>query len=223
MTATYEALCAHGYTDLTAQDIADRTDKSKSLLFYHYDSKDDLVADFLVFLRELFDERFDDTDDQSPADRLAMFVDWYLYGSTDGDERQSFHTAMLELRTQAPYNDQFRHELRKTDDHLREILETILEDGIEEDEFTDHDPEETAALLIAAIDGARMRQLTLDRDEYLGTVRSAIITRVFDDLLADNVSFPTEPVSNELRTSNLETSTDAAATTQSTDESTDES
>lgn len=67
MTATYEALCAHGYTDLTAQDIADRTDKSKSLLFYHYDSKDDLVADFLVFLRELFDERFDDTDDQSPV------------------------------------------------------------------------------------------------------------------------------------------------------------
>ncbi|OVE85016.1 TetR/AcrR family transcriptional regulator [Natronolimnobius baerhuensis] len=224
MTATYEALCEHGYTDLTAQDIADRTDKSKSLLFYHYDSKEDLVADFLVFLRELFEERFDETDDHPPSDRLAMFVDWYLYGSTDGDERQSFHTAMLELRTQAPYNDQFRQELRKTDDDLRDILEAILRDGIDTGEFTDHDPEETAALLIAAIDGARTRQLTLDRDEYLGAVRSAIVTRVIDDLLAGDRSFPTEPFSNELSQARLEATADSSpATTRSTDESTDES
>jgi AcrR family transcriptional regulator len=28
MSATYRALCAHGYADLTMQDIADETDKS---------------------------------------------------------------------------------------------------------------------------------------------------------------------------------------------------
>ena len=197
MTATYEALCEHGYTDLTAQDIADRTDKSKSLLFYHYDSKEDLVADFLAYLRERFDDRIERARDRSPAIRLATFVDWYLYGSTDDDERRSFHTAMLELRTQAPYNDQYRTELRNVDDHLRETLEGILRDGIEAGEFTDHDPEETAALLIAAIDGARARQLTLDRDEYLGAVRAAIVGRVLDDLLAEDVSFPDEPVLEE--------------------------
>ncbi|MFP8951414.1 TetR/AcrR family transcriptional regulator [Natrialbaceae archaeon A-arb3/5] len=191
MTATYEALCEHGYTDLTAQNIADRTDKSKSLLFYHYDSKEDLVTDFLAYLLEWFDERVRETETLPPIERLAMFVDWYLYGSSESDH-QSFHTALLELRTQAPYNDRYREQLRRSDDRFRATLEEILEDGIETGQFVEHDTEQTAALLIAALDGARVRQLTLDRDEYLETVRSATVSRIFDDILAEDVTFPSE-------------------------------
>lgn len=189
MRGTYEALCEHGYTELTAQDIADRTDKSKSLLFYHYDSKEELLADFLEFLFERFDERVAETRDLPPVERLAVFVDWFLYGPEEND-RQSFHVAMLELRTQAPYNEEFREKLRKSDDQLREVLEEILRDGLEAGEFREHDPEETAALLIAAFDGARIRQLTIGRDEYLEQVRTATATWVFDDLLAEGASFP---------------------------------
>ncbi len=191
MRGTYEALCEHGYTELTAQDIADRTDKSKSLLFYHYDSKEDLLADFLEFLFERFDERVAETRDLPPVERLAVFVDWFLYGPGEND-RQSFHVAMLELRTQAPYNEEFREKLRKSDDQLREVLEEILRDGLEAGEFREHDPEETAALLIAAFDGARIRQLTIGRDEYLEQVRTATATWVFDDLLAEGASFPAD-------------------------------
>ncbi|RQG92753.1 TetR/AcrR family transcriptional regulator [Natrarchaeobius halalkaliphilus] len=189
MTATYEALCDLGYTELTAQDIADRTDKSKSLLFYHYDAKEDLIADFLEYLLELFDERIAATEVLSPVERLAAFVDWYLYGSNES-EHQSFHTAMLELRAQAPYNDRYRRQLRKSDDRLRATLEEILEDGIDAGQFVEHDREGTAALVIAAIDGSRIRQLTLGRDEYLDTVRSAVVDGIFDELLAEGVAFP---------------------------------
>ncbi|SDR38641.1 TetR/AcrR family transcriptional regulator [Natronobacterium texcoconense] len=199
MKATYEAVCEYGYTDLTAQDIADRTDKSKSLLFYHYDSKEDLVADFVDYLVEWFGDRFEETEELPPTQRLATFVDWFLYGSTDADERQSIHTAMLEIRTQAPHNEQYREQLRRSDDLLREILEEILRDGIEAGEFEDHDPEETAALLIATLDGARIRQLTLERDDYVEQVRSAIVSRIFADILADGVSFPADsPAVDEL-------------------------
>jgi AcrR family transcriptional regulator len=191
MRATYEALCEHGYTELTAQDIADRTDKSKSLLFYHYDSKEELLADFLEFLFERFDERVAETRDLPPVERLATFVDWFLYGPEEND-RQSFHVAMLELRTQAPYNEQFREKLRKSDDQLRATLEEILREGLEAGEFREHDPEETAAFLIAAFDGARIRQLTIGRDEYLEQVRTATATWVFDDLLAEGASFPVD-------------------------------
>ncbi|MEY7848760.1 TetR/AcrR family transcriptional regulator [Natrarchaeobius sp. A-rgal3] len=191
MTATYEALCEHGYTELTAQDIADKTDKSKSLLFYHYDSKEDLVADFLDYLLEVIDERVTEFQSADPVERLALFVDWFLYGSGDGD-RQSFHTAMLELRTQAPYNDRYREQLRRSDDRLRVALERILEDGIATGAFVDHDPELTAALLIAAIDGARIRQLTLDRQAYLDDVRAALVARIFDELLTDPADFPVQ-------------------------------
>lgn len=213
MIATYEALCEHGYTELTAQNIADRTDKSKSLLFYHYDSKEDLVADFVEYLIEWFDERVAQTEELPPVDRLATFVDWFLYGSADdeNDERQSFHTAMLELRTQAPYNEEYREQLRKSDDRLREILEEIIQDGIDAGQFTDHDTEETAALLIATLDGARIRQLTLGRDAYLDQVRSGAIARIFDDILVEDVSFPTDrvPYGDLYRVTNASESTAA--------------
>lgn len=187
MEATYDALCDRGYSELTAQAIADRTEKSKSLLFYHYDSIEDLVADFIDYLLERFEEWVATTRDRPPVERLMAFTDWFLYGPGD-DEQVSFHTAMLELRAQAPYNDRYRERLREGDRHLREVLEEILRAGVESGEFREHDPERTAALLIAALDGARVRQLTTGRDAYLAEVREAIVADILADLLAKDVS-----------------------------------
>ena len=209
MNATYEALCEHGYTELTAQAIADRTDKSKSLLFYHYDSKEDIVVSFFDFLLEHFDERVEESRDQPPVERLALFVDWFLYDPAD-DERTSFHTAMLELRAQAPYNDRFQEQLRRSDDALRSALEEILEAGLKSGDFHDHDPKETAPLLIAALDGARIRQLTMDRDAYLEEVRSGIATEIFDELLAEDVEFPTRGAVTADSSSSVETDDEQA-------------
>ncbi|ELY23944.1 TetR family transcriptional regulator [Natrialba magadii ATCC 43099] len=227
MLATYEALCEHGYSELTAQSIADKTDKSKSLLFYHYDSKEELVAEFIEYLVDWFDERVDKTTSLPPVDRLATVVDWFLYGSAnDTDKRQSFHTAMLELRTQAPYHEPYRENLRKSDDYLRELIEDILQDGIDAGQFVDHDTEEMATLLMATLDGARIRQLTLDRDSYVDQVRSAAIDRIFDDILADDVDFPETRTQRDGYTVTTETavSTDAdtdADTDANSDTSTD--
>ena len=189
MIATYEALCERGYSDLTAQDIADRTGKSKSLLFYHYESTDALMVDFVDFLLEQFDERVEATREQPAVERLATFVDWFLYG-VDDDEQTAFHTALLELRAQAPYNDRFREQLRRSDERLRATLEEILREGVESGTFTAHDPGGTAALLIAAFDGARVRQLTTTNDEYLEAVRTAATEWVIDELLVDGHVFP---------------------------------
>lgn len=189
MAATYDALCDRGYSELTAQAIADRTGKSKSLLFYHYDSIEDLVADFVGYLLERFDERVTENRDRPPVERLAAFVDWFLYGPDD-DEQVSFHTAMLELRAQAPYNDRYRERLREGDRRLRETVEEILQTGIDAGDFRAHNPERTAALLIAALDGARVRQLTTGRDAYLAEVREAVLADVLADLLAEGVSLP---------------------------------
>ena len=190
MAATYEALCEVGYTDLTAQAIADRTDRSKSALFYHYDSLEALVADFVEYLIEGFDARVAQTRDRPALERLAMFVDWFLSGPDD--EQLGFHTAVLELRAQAPYKDDYREKLRESDDRLRGALEEILRDGIEEGVFREHDPEAVSALLLAAFDGARIRQFTLDRDEYLETVRTGSVDRILADVLAPGVEFPTD-------------------------------
>ncbi|AHG00165.1 TetR family transcriptional regulator [Halostagnicola larsenii XH-48] len=209
MAATYDALCTHGYTDLTAQDIADRTDKSKSLLFYHYDSKEDLVADFIDYLLERHDERVEATSGNPPVERLATFLEFFLYGPDD-DDWTSFHTAMLELRAQAPYNDTYREQFQKSDERLQTTLENILIDGIESGAFVEHDVEAVATLLVTIFNGARIREITLEGDSYLEMVRTAAVEKIIDDVLADGVELPTtvdidDPLEPDER---LETSTD---------------
>ncbi|WP_207591466.1 TetR family transcriptional regulator C-terminal domain-containing protein [Halomontanus rarus] len=218
LTATYDALCEYGYTDLTAQAIADRTDKSKSHIFYHYDSVEDLVVDLVDFLLERFDEHAERMQSRPPIERLAAFVDWFLYGPDDA-EQVAFHTALLELRAQAPYNDRYREQLRKSDDHLRDTLEEILRAGQESGDFREHDAAKMATMLVAAFDGARVRQLTLGRDEYLTDVRDAIADEILEGLLAEGVTFP-----DEFRSTDAPSRTDAAtATATDADTATDSS
>ena len=191
MLATYEALCEEGFSELTAQSIADRTEKSKSALFYHYDSKEELLADFVEYLLEGFEARVAETREHPPLDRLAAFVDLFLQGrSNDG---VGFHTAMLELRAQAPYNEVYREKLRASDALLREALVDILRAGIESGDFRDHEPTAVAELLLATFDGARIRRVTLDREAYADDVRSAVVDRILADVLAPGTEFPSEP------------------------------
>ena len=191
MRATYRALCSEGYSELTTQSIADRTDRSKASLFYHYDSKEGLLGAFIDYLLEAFDERVERTRSAAPEDRLAAFVDWWFVDTPEAEV--GYHTAMLELRAQAPYNDTLREKLRESDAALRETLVEILADGIESGAFHEHEPEAVADLLLAAFDGARIRRLTLDRDAYSQTVRRSIDDYVFADILVSETAYPVEP------------------------------
>lgn len=222
MRATYETLCAEGYTDLTVQSIADRTDLSKSALFYHYDSKEGLLAAFIDYLLEGFRGRVAATREYPPLDRLAAFLDWYLYGPSDGGV--GFHAAMLELRAEAPYNETYRRKLRASDDLLRETLVEILSDGIESGAFRDHEPDAIAAFVLATADGARIRQLSLDRREYLETVRDGIESHVFEGVLAEGQTIPDEavfvfPRDRRLAGSGAETGEEVAPGTESESDS----
>jgi len=68
MEATYRALCAHGYADLTTQDIADESETSKASLHYHYDTKEELLLSFLDYLYDRFVERYER---RTPLGRMA--------------------------------------------------------------------------------------------------------------------------------------------------------
>jgi len=189
LDATYRALCAHGYAALTMQDIADEAGKSKSLLHYHYDTKADLLVAFLDRLLTDFEASVAAGADRPPAERLVEFVSWFVF-DPESEERQSFHIALLELRSQGPFDDRIREQLRRSDDQLRGAVADIVSDGIADGTFREVDPEETAALLTAALDGARTRQITLDDDDYTRTVAAAALERVIEPILAEGVELP---------------------------------
>lgn len=164
MCATYRALCANGYADLTMQDIADESEKSKAALHYHYDSKHDLLCAFLEYLYEGFVERTSDIDATDPHERLLAFVDVVLAKSGDEGEVEGFETALLEIRAQAPYEPGFRERLTKFEGYLVEELTTILEDGVVDGTFQDDiDPVDTARFLVTVLTGASTERVTVGR------------------------------------------------------------
>jgi AcrR family transcriptional regulator len=185
MEATYRALCEHGYAALTMQDIADEFDRSKSSLHYHYDTKGELLVAFIDHILADFEERVEESEGAPPDERLAAFVDWFVFGPDEAD-RERFHVALLELRAQGPFNEAYREQLRRSDDLLVDTVAEILEDGIETGVFAETDPEATATLLVAALDGARTRQITLEDPTYTDRVRETLVDRVIAPLLRDS-------------------------------------
>lgn len=161
MDGIYRALCTHGYADLTMRDIADECSKSKSLLHYHYDTKEDLLVAFLDHILSGFEAWVDEGADRPPARRIVEFVGWFVFESAETD-REAFHIALLELRSQGPFNDRIRERLLRSDRLLRGTVTNVLMDGVEAGVFREVDVEETAALLVATLDGARTRQITLE-------------------------------------------------------------
>ncbi|OYR60972.1 TetR family transcriptional regulator [Halorubrum ezzemoulense] len=196
MDGVYSALRAHGYADLTMQDIADECSKSKSLLHYHYDTKEDLLVAFLDYVVTDSEERIAARADDPPVERLVQFVGWFVFAPDEAD-REAFHITLLELRTQGPFNERIREQLARSDRLLRGTVADILGDGIDAGVFRDIDAEETAALLVATLDGARTRQITLagaGRDDdaagYTREVAEATLRRIVGPLLAEGVELP---------------------------------
>ncbi|MFO7792729.1 MAG: TetR/AcrR family transcriptional regulator [Candidatus Saliniplasma sp.] len=162
MKATYKALCKYGYADLTMKKIADESDRCKSTFHYHYDTKENLLVNFIQYLLEGFEERMvPETED--PLEKLNGFIDRMLFGVGDEETTESFHTALLEIRSQAPYNEKFQEQITKNDEYILHITTNIIQEGIEKGMFKDTDPKNTAIVLLSAIDGARARQISTDR------------------------------------------------------------
>ncbi len=184
MDATYRALCEHGYADLTMQHIADEAGKSTSLLHYHFDTKEDLLVAFIDHLITEFEDVVAPSEENSPADRLREYLDLWEFAPEE-DERAALHLALLELRSRGPFNEAYREQLARSDEVLRSTVADIIGDGIEQGVFREVDPAATARLLVATLDGARTRQITLDDPEYTRGVRDQLEEQFVEGLLVD--------------------------------------
>ena len=198
MEATYRALCSHGYASLTMQDIADETDVSKATLHYHHDSKHDLLISFLDYLYAEFTGRVRDPEGATPAERLEAFIDDVLTPPepTD-DERVAFGTALLELKAQAPYDEDIRERLERFDSFLYEQARALVAEGIEVGEFRGVDPDDTARFLVTALDGADSKRVSVGQST--DCTRRMLHTYVETHLVADAATGATGADSDDTR------------------------
>lgn len=182
MRATYLALCEHGYAELTVQRISERFPKSKSLIYHHYDGKDELLLDFLEFMLERFEGTVPFEADGT-ADHLDAVLDHVLATPLPA-ERREFARAMVELRAQAAHDERYRDHFTRSDRFFRDRLAHIVEAGVDAGRFRAVDPAATATFLLTVVNGSMLQRVTSD-DETAGTVRDQVETYVRAVLLAD--------------------------------------
>jgi len=158
MEATFEALVEHGYADLTIQTIADEFEKSKSLLYYHYDTKEALLVDFLRYVTDGFAAEVAPLPEDDPETHLTGILDLLVPADLD-EEGRARRTALLELRLQAPYHEAYAERFAALDTELEARFEAVLERGVESDVF-DVDPSVGAHLLTTMANGEMLRIVT---------------------------------------------------------------
>ena len=180
MDATYRALSRHGYADLSMQDIADEFEKSRSLLHYHYDTREDLVLAFVDNLIGWIGNELEKTGTEDPRTRLLEYVDRFTLGQRD--DRRGFVVALFELRLQTLHNDQLREKLTA---HYRRNVDTaadIIDDGIQAEVFQPVDPQETAELIYSSMQGAAFHEVVLGAEGATRRMRDGLVEYIVSEL-----------------------------------------
>ena len=185
--ATYEALIEHGYENLTIQRIGDEFPKSKSLIYQHYDGKDEVLVELLEFLLDHFEAQMPKPAGGNAHDCLRAMLDYVLAPEPD-TERLELTKVMVELRGQAPHNETFEGYFTANDGRFRRSLADIVERGIEEGVYRPVDADAVAEFLLTIISGGTVRRATAADAVDIVAVRAEVDAYLDVRLLRDGTA-----------------------------------
>jgi AcrR family transcriptional regulator len=155
-------------------DVAAELGISTSLVFYHFGTKEDLVADAFAHAVERDLARLDDATKAAtePVDRLRRIL--RLYGPTG---RASGWRLWIDAWALAQREPRIRAVLRRLDRRWCAALTQVVEDGVERGVFTCADPAATATRMSALLDGLTVAALvygTASRRQLRSWVAAAV-------------------------------------------------
>ncbi|MFB6200733.1 MAG: TetR/AcrR family transcriptional regulator [Halorhabdus sp.] len=185
MEATFRALCAHGYAGASISRIAEEFPKSKSLLYYHYEDKDDLLSDFLGYLLDQLEADLRTDRPDAADERLYALLD-KLAPRDISEEHVQFFQALLEMRAQTAHEPAYREQFERSDDLIVAALTEAIETGIEDGDVRPVDAEATAEFVLATLYGGLDRAIPLDDPEKLVAVRDELDRYLETQLLIDD-------------------------------------
>ncbi|HET7324695.1 MAG TPA: TetR family transcriptional regulator C-terminal domain-containing protein, partial [Halococcus sp.] len=145
----------------TIARIGEEFDKSVSLVYHHYDGKDELLVDFLEFMLERFTSEVTVGEYEDAHEQLRASLSGVRSGPL-ADEQRAFVSALTELRAQAAHDPAYREQFEKTDEFFRERVASVVRAGIEQGVFREVDPEQVADMLVTTVNGALLNRVTTD-------------------------------------------------------------
>lgn len=160
MQATFRVLVDVGYSDLSIRRIADEFDGSQSLIYYHYDDKEDLLAGFLAYLLDVFEGKITAIEVDDPVARLTALVE-LVVPQQDNPEHLPFQQALEEIRTQTPYHERYHDLFADIDATLQTELEATIRRGTEQGIFAGVDAATAADRLVFLLYGVTSRSVPM--------------------------------------------------------------
>lgn len=155
LTATVDLVDRLGLGAVRVGDVAAELGVSASLVFYHFGTKDGLVAEAFAHAVERDLARIDKAlapDD--PVDRLRLLL--RLYGPTG---KAGGWRVWIDAWALAQREPHIRTVLRRLDDRWEVALRQVVEDGVASDVFTCPEPAATVRRVAAMLDGLSVATL----------------------------------------------------------------
>ena len=150
MNAAMQLFMEKGYTNTTTQDIVDKVNISRGLLYYHFKNKEDILYCLVEqysekLLKDIYQITF--SKDKSAIEKVRGFIEATIISSerisVEGTELQK----TVDLEENRYMIDKLSHKLIKK---LTIYFEKIIQQGIEEQSFLVQYPLETAECLMTA-------------------------------------------------------------------------
>ncbi len=156
LTATTDLLDRIGLAAIRVADVAQVLGVSPSLVFYHFGTKDTLVADAFAHAVDRDLHRLDQATARGadPVDRLRRVL--RLYGPTGAAVGWRVWIDAWALAQREPV---IRKVLRRLDHRWSAALLEVIEEGVADGSFTCPDPEASVARVSALIDGLSVATL----------------------------------------------------------------
>ncbi len=156
LTATTDLLDRIGLAAIRVADVAGVLGVSPSLVFYHFGTKDALVADAFAHAvdRDLHRLELATAKGADPLDRLRRVL--RLYGPTGEAIGWRVWIDAWALAQREPV---IRQVLRRLDHRWSAALQEVIEEGVADGSFTCPDPEAAVARVSALLDGLSVATL----------------------------------------------------------------
>ena len=181
LAATVEQVARLGMGQTRVQDVAKALGVSTGLVFYHFDTKDELLAAALRYAVDRDLARLDRAlaTASGPVDRLRRVLAGYgPTGPAPG------WTLWIEAWAAALRHPTIRNTLRRLDARWRQALEEAVVEGVATGDFSCADPAATVARIGGLLDGLSVATLvyrSVTRPQLRRWVQDAVATELGTD------------------------------------------
>ena len=186
LETTCEVVIARGFAGTRISDVARRLDVSTSLIHYHFDSKEQLLAEaFAHYARKDLAELEAEVE-AAPTATLQLDHAIHNYVPEGSDDVEWM--LWIDGWGEALRNPMMRKISQELDERSTDLLARVIDFGVERGEFVCSAPRDAAMRLTALVDGLAIQFAAhdgrMDRDDLIIHVRTAAAWEVGIDAAA---------------------------------------